>query len=280
MGNVSLLFGGVALFLNSLSLFGKVDLKSAGLFSVLTGLLQTFIATWLVIGAAGDPALTFGYASIYLFAFTYLYVGITFLFGLDGSGVGWFSLFVAIAALFYAGVSFGTGDWIGGATWIFWFVLWGLFFLGMGLNLSVDPLRPLTGCVEVGGRKCPAGQLHDRTSVAAWIVAVVLGGDAALVAPYLFARGRDVNRQTGRLWIRQRAGGQGSDGIRGKRHDSTSSRGPQIWTQNRTQNPAGTQLGHRNRDTMRVPNWPTMALFVLPLSTKFGRNLSVLACGR
>lgn len=140
MGNVSLLFGGVALFLNSLSLFGKVDLKSAGLFSLLTGLLQTFIATWLVIGAAGDPALTFGYASIYLFAFTYLYVGITFLFGLDGSGVGWFSLFVAISALFYAGVSFSTGDIIGGVTWLFWVILWGLFFLGMGLNLSLDAL--------------------------------------------------------------------------------------------------------------------------------------------
>ena len=140
MGNVSLLFGGVALFLNSLSLFGKVDLKSAGLFSLLTGLLQTFIATWLVIGAAGDPALTFGYASIYLFAFTYLYVGITFLFGLDGSGVGWFSLFVAISALFYAGVSFSTGDIIGGATWLFWVILWGLFFLGMGLNISIDAL--------------------------------------------------------------------------------------------------------------------------------------------
>ena len=140
MGNVSLLFGGVALFLNSLSLFGKVDLKSAGLFSLLTGLLQTFIATWLVIGAAGDPALTFGYASIYLFAFTYLYVGITFLFGLDGSGVGWFSLFVAISALFYAGVSFSTGDIIGGATWLFWVILWGLFFLGMGLNMSLDAL--------------------------------------------------------------------------------------------------------------------------------------------
>ncbi|MGX8176360.1 AmiS/UreI family transporter [Exiguobacterium artemiae] len=140
MGNVSLLFGGVALFLNSLSLFGKVDLKSAGVFSLLTGLLQTFIATWLVIEAAGDPALTFGYASIYLFAFTYLYVGITFLFGLDGSGVGWFSLFVAIAALFYAGVSFSVGDWMGGATWLFWVVLWSLFFLGMGMNVSIDAL--------------------------------------------------------------------------------------------------------------------------------------------
>lgn len=70
MGNISLLFGGVALFINSLVLFGKVDVKSAGVFSLFTGLLQTFIATWLVIGASS--AEVFGYASIYLFAFTYL----------------------------------------------------------------------------------------------------------------------------------------------------------------------------------------------------------------
>ena len=132
MGNVSLLFGGVALFLNSLTLFGKVDLRSAGVFSLITGLLQTFI------GAAGDPALTFGYASIYLFAFTYVYVGITFLFTLDGSGVGWFSLFVAIAALFYAFASFTTADIIGGVTWLFWALLWSLFFLGMGMNRPID----------------------------------------------------------------------------------------------------------------------------------------------
>ena len=88
MGNVSLLFGGVALFLNSLVLFGKIDVKSAGVFSLFTGLLQTFIATWLLIGAS--PAEQFGTASIYLFAFTYLYVGVTFLFDLDGRGVGYF----------------------------------------------------------------------------------------------------------------------------------------------------------------------------------------------
>lgn len=140
MGNVSLLFGGVALFLNSLTLFGKVDLRSAGVFSLITGLLQTFIATYLVIGAAGDPALTFGYASVYLFAFTYVYVGITFLFNLDGSGVGWFSLFVAIAALFYAFVSFMTADIIGGMTWLFWVLLWSLFFLGMGMNRPIDAI--------------------------------------------------------------------------------------------------------------------------------------------
>ena len=152
MGNVSLLFGGVALFLNSLSLFGKVDLKSAGLFSLLTGLLQTFIATWLVIGAAGDPALTFGYASIYLFAFTYLYVGITFLFGLDGSGVGWFSLFVAISALFYAGVSFSTGDFIGWCD---------VVILGhpVGIIFPRDGIKHQHRCAD--GTGCDRPQLAD-----------------------------------------------------------------------------------------------------------------------
>lgn len=138
MGNISLLFGGVALFLNSLVLFGKVDVKSAGVFSLFTGLLQTFIATWLVINAS--PSEVFGFASIYLFAFTYLYVGVTFLFDLDGRGVGWFSLFVSISAVFYATISFTTGDVMGAVTWLFWSFLWGLFYVGMGLGRQIDGL--------------------------------------------------------------------------------------------------------------------------------------------
>ncbi|WP_240544486.1 AmiS/UreI family transporter [Exiguobacterium algae] len=132
VGNVSLLFGGVALFLNSLVLLGKVEVKSAGVFSLFTGLLQTFIATWLVIGAS--PGEQFGYASIYLFAFTYLYVGITFIFNLDGRGVGWFSLFVSISAAFYGFVSLTQGDVMGAFTWLLWSLLWALFFFGMGLG--------------------------------------------------------------------------------------------------------------------------------------------------
>lgn len=138
MGNISLLFGGVALFINSLVLFGKVDVKSAGVFSLFTGLLQTFIATWLVIGASS--AEVFGYASIYLFAFTYLYVGVTFLFDLDGRGVGWFSLFVSISAVFYATISFTMGDVMGAVTWLFWSFLWGLFYVGMGLGRQINGL--------------------------------------------------------------------------------------------------------------------------------------------
>lgn len=132
MGNVSLLFGGVALFLNSLVLLGKVDVKSAGVFSLFTGLLQTFIATWLVIGSS--PSEQFGVASIYLFAFTYLYVGVTFIFDLDGQGVGWFSLFVSIAAAFYGVIALTQVDMMGAASWFFWSILWALFFFGMALG--------------------------------------------------------------------------------------------------------------------------------------------------
>ena len=82
----------------------------------------------------------FGYASIYLFAFTYLYVGVTFLFDLDGRGVGWFSLFVSISAVFYATISFTMGDVMGAITWLFWSFLWGVFYVGMGLGRQIDGL--------------------------------------------------------------------------------------------------------------------------------------------
>lgn len=138
VGNVSLLFGGVALFLNSLVLLGKVDMKSAGVFSLFTGILQTFIATWLLIGAS--PEEQFGLASIYLFAFTYLYVGVTFILNLDGRGIGWFSLFVSIAAAFYGVISIAVADPMGALTWFFWSLLWGLFFFGMGLGKASEAI--------------------------------------------------------------------------------------------------------------------------------------------
>ncbi|WP_275887838.1 AmiS/UreI family transporter [Bacillus sp. P14.5] len=72
--------------------------------------------------------------------FTYLYVGVTFLFDLDGRGVGWFSLFVSISAVFYATISFTTGDVMGAVTWLFWSFLWGLFYVGMGLGRQIDGL--------------------------------------------------------------------------------------------------------------------------------------------
>ena len=60
-------------------------------------------------------------SGLYLFGFTYLYVGIANLAGLEPQGVGWWSLFVSGAAVIYAGLSFTVGNdpvfgviWLGG----------------------------------------------------------------------------------------------------------------------------------------------------------------------
>ena len=62
--------------------------------------------TYLIFTADGDPDKILAASGIYLFGFTYLYVGIGLLAGLDTTGVGYFSLFVAIAALGYSYVNF------------------------------------------------------------------------------------------------------------------------------------------------------------------------------
>ena len=55
--------------------------------------------------------------------------------GLDSTGVGYFSLFVAIAALGYSFVNFHLlKDGPFGVIWLYWAFLWFLFFLLLGLK--------------------------------------------------------------------------------------------------------------------------------------------------
>jgi hypothetical protein len=65
-------------------------------------------------------------------------------FDLDGTGLGWFSLFVAVAAVVYSWWNFGgygalstddaaVGD-LFGVLWASWAVLWFFFFLVLGLG--------------------------------------------------------------------------------------------------------------------------------------------------
>ncbi|MEH7185922.1 AmiS/UreI family transporter, partial [Bacillus toyonensis] len=60
----------------------------------------------------------------------YLYVGVTFIKGMDSSGLGWFCIWVAIIALFYMVVSFVQfNDVVNALTWFMWALLWYLFFV-------------------------------------------------------------------------------------------------------------------------------------------------------
>ncbi|MFD4141765.1 MULTISPECIES: AmiS/UreI family transporter [unclassified Streptomyces] len=146
MGNVGLLFVGAVLFINGMLLLGKVDAKAAAVFNLFVGALQVLTPTYLIFAAVGDPGAILAASGIYLFGFTYLYVGVGLLAGLDSTGVGYYSLFVAVAALGYSFVNFRLfRDNAFGVIWLYWAFLWFLFFLLLGLKM--DHLRIYTGWV-------------------------------------------------------------------------------------------------------------------------------------
>jgi hypothetical protein len=146
MGPVGLLYVGAVLFLNGVMILGRVDAKAAAVFNLFVGALQVITPTFLIFPARGDANVILNASGIYLFGFTYLYVGITLLAGLDSTGVGWFSLFVAAAAVGYSFANFRVlNDKPFGVIWLYWAFLWFLFFLLLGLKL--DGLTTYTGWV-------------------------------------------------------------------------------------------------------------------------------------
>jgi len=132
---VGLLFVGAVLFMNGLLLLGKVDARAGAVFNLFIGALQVLTPTYLIFTANDDPMKILAASGIYLFGFTYLYVGIGLLAGLDSTGVGYYSLFVAVAALGYSFVNFRLfKDYPFGVIWLYWAFLWFLFFLLLGLK--------------------------------------------------------------------------------------------------------------------------------------------------
>ena len=148
MGAVGLLYVGAVLAVNGLMLLGLVDAKSAAPLNFFVGGLQVVTPTVLIITSGGDPDVILNASGIYLFGFTYLYVGFNLLAGLDGTGLGWFSAFVACCAVVYAGLSFARfDDPAFGVIWLVWAVLWALFWAVLGLGR--ESLTRFTGAVAL-----------------------------------------------------------------------------------------------------------------------------------
>lgn len=182
MASVGLLYVGAVLIVNGLMLLGRVDARAAAPLNFFVGGLQVFTPTYLIITSGGDPDVVLGASGLYLFGFTYLYVGLNLTRGLDGTGLGWFSAFVAACAVVYAGLNFGRlDDPAFGVIWLYWAVLWALFFLVLGLGR--EELTRFTGLVAIvaGVVTCavPAfllmtGVWAENVTTAAIVLAVVL----------------------------------------------------------------------------------------------------------
>jgi hypothetical protein len=146
MGSVGLLFVGAVLFINGVMLLGWVDAKSAAPMNFFVGALQIITPTYLIFTANGDTDTILAAAGLYLFAFTYLYVGLNLVFDLDGTGLGYFCLFVFVSALVYSGLNFTRfADPGFGVIWLYWAFLWLLFFLVLGRKR--ESLSRYTGAV-------------------------------------------------------------------------------------------------------------------------------------
>ena len=137
MASVGLLYVGAVLIINGLLLLGYVDARAAGPLNLFVGALQVVTPTFLIFTAGGDSATILFASGLYLFGFTYLYVGINLLANLDGTGFGWFAAFVAVSAVVYSGLNFfyvSPRDPGFGVIWLYWAVLWALFWVILGIK--------------------------------------------------------------------------------------------------------------------------------------------------
>lgn len=148
MAATGLLYVGAVLFLNGTSLLGWSKGNSNAPLNILVGILQVVTPFFIIFTSNGDAATILGASGLFLFGFTYLYVAMNGLLKLDGSGLGWFCGYVALAAIVYTFLNYRTASDGGtylAALWIQWAFLWGLFWLVLAKGRS--GLTAYTGAV-------------------------------------------------------------------------------------------------------------------------------------
>ncbi|MBV8033695.1 MAG: AmiS/UreI family transporter [Pelomonas sp.] len=139
MQGLVLLYVGAVLFINGLSMLGRIAPKEAAVMNLLTGGLSLFVS--LHGAASGQGAEIRAAAFGLLFSFTYLWVAYVNLSGQDGRGLGWFSLFVAATAALVTCDQFAAAqsatDYVLAACWAAWVPLWlGFFVIGALRRMS------------------------------------------------------------------------------------------------------------------------------------------------
>ena len=188
MSDVGLMFVGAVLFINGLLFLGRIDAHGAAVFNLFVGALQTAVPFYLIATATSANAILLD-AGIFLFGFTYLYVGITNLAGYSAVGLGWYSGWVAMLAAAFGITEFARfHDGPTGLLWLQWSVLWGLFWLVLALGRErltevtgwLTLILSFTTCTVPGYLLLLGEWGHVRT----WMVLVAIAATAALlVAP-------------------------------------------------------------------------------------------------
>lgn len=133
-----LLYVGAVLFINGVTLLGRIAPAEAAVMNLLAGALALFVSLHQI--ASGNAALLSVGAFGLLFAFTYLWTAYAHLTRQDRRGLGWFSLFVAATATPIAFDQWFAARspleyWIA-ACWGAWALLWLCYFVLDALRRS------------------------------------------------------------------------------------------------------------------------------------------------
>jgi len=149
MGSVGLLYVGAILFVNGVMLMGFISGKGTAPLNFFVGFIQVLTPTFLIVTADGNMDVIYGAAGLYLFGFTYIWVGLNNVLGWDGRGLGWFSLFVAVAASGFACYdAFVAGNLPSAVLWVMWAILWFMFFLLLALDMKIAVQTGWVAAVE------------------------------------------------------------------------------------------------------------------------------------
>ena len=150
MLGLALLYVGAVLFLNGLWLLGKIQDREIIVINVVTGFITLCVALDAAFGRNADASSIRTAALTLLFSTTYLWVAYSRVVTVDGRGLGWFSLFVAVTVVPIAvqGLTSAqslTDTWLG-LNWAIWAVLWFMYFLLLALK---RPILKVTGLATV-----------------------------------------------------------------------------------------------------------------------------------
>lgn len=145
---LALLYVGSVLFLNGIWLMGRIGDREIAIINIFVGALTALVSAFLAFGPNADATSIKAAALTLLFTFTYLWVAYNRFHDVDGRGLGWYSLFVAITVVPVAldtliNATTLWGYWFG-LCWAAWAVLWFMFFLLLAMQ---KPIAKVTGAV-------------------------------------------------------------------------------------------------------------------------------------
>lgn len=139
---LSLLFVGAVLFINGLWMLGRIADREIIFINLFAGIVTGAVAfkTAFEVGAS-LVEVRMGALTL-MFTATYLWVAVNRILELDGRGLGWFSLLVAMTVVpvmvqEWSAASSALEVWLA-ITWGIWAVLWAMYFALLTLGWRIE----------------------------------------------------------------------------------------------------------------------------------------------